>query len=58
MRIIKKIGILLVALWVILVVFGNNTASIRDAIREVVVALMPIVIVIGGIGLMIRSIFK
>lgn len=28
MRAIKKIGILLVVLWVLLVVAGNNTASI------------------------------
>lgn len=30
MRVIKKMGILLVVLWVLLVVVGNNTASISE----------------------------
>lgn len=58
MRAIKKMGILLVVLWVLLVVVGNNTASISEAIGEIMNAFMPIVIVLIGIGLMIRSIFK
>ena len=35
MRVIKKMGILLVVLWVLLVVVGNNTASISEAIWEI-----------------------
>ena len=57
-RVIKKMGILLVVLWVLLVVVGNNTASISEAIWEIMNAFMPVVIVLIGIGLMIRSIFK
>lgn len=58
MRAIKKMGILLVVLWVLLVVAGNNMASIGEAIGEIMNAFMPVVIVLIGIGLMIRSIFK
>lgn len=58
MRAIKKMGILLVVLWVLLVVAGNNTASIGEAIGEIMNEFMPVVIVLSGIGLMIRSIFK
>lgn len=58
MRVIKKMGILLVVLWVLLGVVGNNTASISEAIWEIMNAFMPVVIVLIGIGLMIRSIFK
>lgn len=58
MRVIRKMGILLVALWVLLVVVGNNTTSISNAIWEIINAFMPVVIVLIGIGLMIRSIFK
>lgn len=58
MRVIRKMGILLVALWVLLVVVGNNTASISDVIWEIMNAFMPMVIVLIGIGLVIRSIFK
>lgn len=58
MRVIRKMGILLVALWVLLVVVGNNTSSISNAIWEIMNAFMPVVIVLIGIGLMIRSIFK
>lgn len=58
MRVIRKMGILLVALWVLLVVVGNNTASISDVIWEIMNAFMPVVIVLIGIGLVIRSIFK
>lgn len=58
MRAIKKMGILLVTLWVLLLAFGNNTASISDAIWEIMNAFMPAVIVLIGIGFMIRSIFK
>ena len=58
MRVIRKMGILLVALCVILVVTGNNTASVSDAIWEIMNAFMPIVIILIGIVLMIRSIFK
>lgn len=58
MRVIRKMGILLVALWVLLVVVGNNTTSISNAIWEIMNAFMPVVIVLIGIGLMIRSIFK
>lgn len=57
MRVIRKMGILLLALWVLIVV-GNNTASISEAIWEIMNAFMPVVIVLIGIGLMIRSIFK
>ncbi|MBU5448879.1 hypothetical protein [Blautia sp. MSJ-36] len=57
MRVIRKMGILLLVLWVLLVV-GNNTASISETIWEIMNAFMPIVIVLIGIGLMIRSIFK
>lgn len=57
MRVIRKMGILLLALWVLLVI-GNNTASISEAIWEIMNAFMPVVIVLIGIGLMIRSIFK
>ena len=58
MRAIRKMAILLVVLWVLLVVVGNNTASISEAIWEIMTAFMPVVIVLIGIGLMIRSIFK
>lgn len=58
MRVIRKMGILLVTLWVLLVVVGNNTSSISNAIWEIMNAFMPVVIVLIGIGLMIRSIFK
>lgn len=58
MRVIRKMVILLVALWVLLVVVGNNTASISDVIWEIMNAFMPVVIVLIGIGLVIRSIFK
>ena len=58
MRAIRKMAILLVVLWVLLVVVGNNTASISDVIWEIMNAFMPVVIVLIGIGLMIRSIFK
>lgn len=58
MRVIRKMGILLVALWVLLVVVGNNTTSISNAIWEIMNAFMPVVIVLIGIGLMIQSIFK
>lgn len=58
MRVIKKIVMISVVLWVLLVVCGSNIASISDCIWEVMNALMPVVIVIIGIGLMIRSIFK
>lgn len=58
MRAIKKMGILLVTLWVLLWVWGNNTVSISDAIWEIMNAFMPTVIVLIGIGFMIRSIFK
>lgn len=58
MRVIRKMGILVVALWVLLVVVGNNTTSISNAIWEIMNAFMPVVIVLIGIGLMIRSIFK
>ena len=58
MRVIRKLVILLVALWVLLVVVGNNTASISDVIWEIMNAFMPVVIVLIGIGLVIRSIFK
>ena len=58
MRVIRKMGILLVALWGLLVVVGNNTASISDVIWEIMNAFMPVVIVLIGIGLVIRSIFK
>ena len=58
MRTIKKMGILLVVLWVLLVVAGNNKTSIGEAIGEIMNAFMPVVIVLIGIGLMIRSIFK
>lgn len=58
MRVIRKMGILLVTLWVLLVVVGNNTTSIGNAIWEIMNAFMPVVIVLIGIGLMIRSIFK
>ena len=58
MRVIRKMGILLVALWVLLVVVGNDTTSISNAIWEIMNAFMPVVIVLIGIGLMIRSIFK
>lgn len=57
MRVIRKMGILLLVLWVLLVV-GNNTASISETIWEIMNAFMPIVIVLIGIGLMIRLIFK
>ena len=57
MRVIRKMGILLLVLWVLLVV-GNNTASISETIWEIMNAFMPIEIVLIGIGLMIRSIFK
>lgn len=58
MRVIKKIVMISVVLWVLLVVCGNNVTSISDYIWELMNALMPVVIVIIGIGLMIRSIFK
>ena len=58
MRVIKKTGILLVVLWVLLVVVGNNTQSISEAIWGIMNAFMPAVIVLIGIGFMIRSIFK
>lgn len=58
MRVIKKIVMISVVLWVLLVVFGSNIPSISDCIWELMNALMPVVIVIIGIGLMIRSIFK
>lgn len=58
MRAIKKLAILLVVLWVLLVVVGNNTASISEAIWEIMNAFMPAVIVLIGVGFMIRSIFK
>lgn len=54
MRVIKKMGILLVVLWVLLVVVGNNTASISEAIWEIMNAFMTVVIVLIGIGLMIN----
>lgn len=57
MRVIKKMGILLVALWVLFVVIGNS-APISDAIWEIMNAFMPIAIVFIGIGFMIQSIFK
>ena len=41
MQVIRKMGILLVALWVLLVVVGNNTTSISNAIWEIMNALMP-----------------
>ena len=56
MRAIRKMAILLVVLWVLLVVVGNNTASISEAIWEIMNAFMPVVIVLIGIGLVIRSI--
>ena len=58
MRAIRKMAILLVVLWVLLVVVGNNTASISEAIWEIMNAFMPVVNVLIDIGLMIRSIFK
>lgn len=57
MRMIKKVGMLLVALCVLLVVIGN-TASISNAIGEIMNAFMPIAIVLIGIGFVIQSIFK
>lgn len=57
MRVIKKVGMLLMALCVLLVVIGN-TASISNAIWEIMNAFMPIAIVLIGIGFVIQSIFK
>ena len=58
MRVIKKMVILSVALWVLLIAFGSNTASISNCIGELMNALMPVLIVLVGISLIIRSIFK
>ena len=58
MRVIKKMGILLVALWVLLVVVENNTAFITETIGEIMNAFMPTVIVFIVIGFVIRLIFK
>lgn len=58
MRVIKKMGILLAVLWLLLVIGGNNMASVGEAIWEIMNAFMPVVIVLIGIGLMIQSIFK
>jgi small neutral amino acid transporter SnatA (MarC family) len=58
MRVIKKMGILLAVLWLLLVIGGNNMAFVGEAIWEIMNAFMPVVIVLIGIGLMIQSIFK
>ena len=58
MRVIKKMGILLAVLWLLLVIGGNNMASVGEAIWEIMNAFMPVVIVLIGIGLMIQSTFK
>ena len=58
MRVIKKMGILLAVLWLLLVIVGNNMVSVGEAIWEIMNAFMPVVIVLIGIGLMIQSIFK
>lgn len=58
MRVIKKMGILLAVLWLLLVIGGNNMASVGEAIWEIMNAFMSVVIVLIGIGLMIQSIFK
>lgn len=58
MRVIKKIVMVSVVLWVLLIVCGSNMASISDCIWELMNALMPVGIVFVGISLMIRSIFK
>ena len=58
MRVFKKMGILLAVLWLLLVIGGNNMASVGEAIWEIMNAFMPVVIVLIGIGLMIQSIFK
>lgn len=58
MRVIKKMVMISLILWVLLIACGSNMASISDCIWNLMNALMPIVIVLIGISLIIRSIFK
>lgn len=58
MRVIKKMVMISLILWVLLIVCGSNMAAISDCIWNLMNALMPIVIVLIGISLIIRSIFK
>ena len=54
----KKMVILFVILWMLVLFLGNNVASISYVIWEIMNAFMPVAIVLIGIGLMIKSIFK
>lgn len=58
MRTMKKMVILFVILWVLVLFLGNNVASMSDVIWKIMNAFMPVAIVLIGIGLMIKSIFK
>lgn len=58
MRTMKKMVILFVILWMLVLFLGNNVASISYVIWGIMNAFMPVAIVLIGIGLMIKSIFK
>jgi len=58
MSIIKRLVMISVVSWVVLIVFVNNIATISDCIWKLMNLFMPVVVVMIGIGLMISAIFK
>lgn len=58
MRIAKRIIIFVIILWVLFTVLGGQVVGIGSLIADIINAFIPIIIVLIGIGLAIKSIFR
>lgn len=58
MRLVRKVMTIIVALWVVSMLIGGNVAEIIELLTVCIDSLMPVVIILIGIVLMIRSLLK
>lgn len=58
MRLLRKVMTITVALWGISMLMGKNGAGIIEMLTMCIDSLKPVMIILIGIALMIRSLFK
>lgn len=58
MRLLKKLMMIFIALWGLSMLMGKNGAGIIELFTVGIESIMPIIIILIGIAMMIRSLFK
>lgn len=58
MRLLKKLMTIFIALWGLSMLMEKNGAGIIELFAVCIDSIMPIIIILIGIALMIRSLFK